>query len=256
MATALITGASGGIGYELANVFAKNHYNLVLVARSKERLEFAQKELTTTYPITVTIIAKDLSLPAAAKELYDETTAQKIPIDILVNNAGFGISGSFAATTIEEQTALLELNIVALTKLTHYYLKDMLARNSGKILNVASIAAFQPGPGMATYYASKSYVLSLTSALHHELRKTGVSVTALCPGPTKTGFGTRAGITNSRLFAHAVDAAYVAQKAFDGLMKKKRIVIPGALSTITARAAPFLPTSSTMHIVDKLHESP
>jgi short-subunit dehydrogenase len=192
MPTALITGASAGIGLELARVFAKHGYGLALVARNQKRLEEIAAELK---PAAVQVIAMDLSLPDAPQELH-----RLVPkVDVLVNNAGFGVYGKFAANSLPEELNMMQLNMTALVILTKLYLAGMLAARSGRIMNVASTAAFQPGPLMAIYYATKAFVLSFSEAIANELEGTGVTVTALCPGPTATEFQERGKMQNSGL---------------------------------------------------------
>lgn len=236
--TAFITGASSGLGLEFAKIFAEAEYNLVLVARSKDKLE----EFAANYPRRkITVITKDLSVSGAAKQIADELENQNIQVDLLINNAGFGLHGFFADLPLEKQTEMLQLNITALTELTHCFLPQMMKRNSGKILNVASTAAFQPGPFMAVYFATKAYVLSFSEALAEELAHTNITVTALCPGATKTNFGTAANIENTRLFSQAMSAEEVAKKAIQGLLDEKRVVITGKLNQAGALAAKLVP---------------
>ena len=182
MSTALITGASGGIGYELAKLFARDHQNLVLVARSGDQLARVATELQA-YGVTVKTVVLDLALPVAPKFLYDQLQRESIAIDILVNNAGFGAFGDFAQMPEAEILGQIQLNITALTELTRLFLPPMLSRHNGRVMNVASTAAFQPGPLMAVYYATKAYVLSFSEAIANELHKSGVTVTCFCPGP-------------------------------------------------------------------------
>jgi short-subunit dehydrogenase len=182
---ALITGASSGIGRELATLFARDGYDLTLVARDRAMLARIGDELTRVHGVAVDVIAQDLSHPNAAAEVYRELKRRSIKIDVLVNNAGFGTYGPFVDSDAATESEMLQLNIVALTKLTRLFLEDMLAKREGRILNVASTAAFQPGPLMAVYYASKAYVLSFSEALANELRDSGVTVSTLCPGPTQ-----------------------------------------------------------------------
>ena len=205
MKTALITGASGGFGAQFAKLFAKDGYNLVLVARRTQLLNSLKTQLEGEYGVDVTVITKDLSAPDAADEIFAFTQAEGLNIDVLVNNAGFGILGNFAASDGAKQQQMLNLNILTLTKLCHLYLPYMLSQRKGHILNVASIAGFAPGPGMATYYASKAYVLNFSDAFATELRGTGVTVTALCPGPVNTGFADAAGFKKSVLFSGKED---------------------------------------------------
>ncbi len=197
--TALITGASSGIGYEFAKVFASNGFNLILAARGKDALDNIAAELSAKHGITALVFAKDLSLPDAPDDLYNDLQKQGITVDILVNNAGFATYGYFTDIPLDKELQLLQLNIVALTHLTKLFLPGMKTRGYGKILNLASTAAFQPGPLMAVYYASKAYVLSFSEAISEELHGTGVSVTAFCPGPTELGFQKRAAMEESKL---------------------------------------------------------
>jgi len=242
--TALVTGASGGIGYALAKVFAHEGYNLVLVSRNEERLLQRAEEISTTCGVTVTVIAADLSLPTGPVEVYRELRFHGIPVDVLVNNAGFAVHGYFAATDWQEELSMIQCNLVSLTRLTKLFLSEMLARGEGKILNVASTAAFQPGPLMAVYYATKAYVLSFSGALREELRGSGVTVTALCPGPTRTNFPRRAKAHHIRLFqGRLADPATVARAGYDSLVVGKAVVIPGWLHKAGAIAVRIFPRS-------------
>lgn len=227
--TALITGASGGIGYELAKLFAKEQHDLVLVARSGGKLEQFADELQRQFGITVKSVALDLTAAAAPQALFDQLQRERIAVDILVNNAGYGKLGEFANIPVDESLGQIQLNVTALTHLTRLFLGPMRERRSGKILNVASTAGFQPGPLMAVYYATKAYVISFSEALANELAGSGVSVTCLCPGATETGFAGRAGNDKSRLFQQfgPMDAKTVARKGCRGLMAGKTLVIPG-----------------------------
>src|SRR5450432_952809 len=187
-ATALITGASGGIGYELAKLFAQDHYNLVLVARSGGKLVQLADDLQREFGISVKTIALDLAAIPAPQFLFDQLQREGIPIDILVNNAAYGKFGDFSDVKLYESLGQIQLNITALTHLTKLFLGPMIEHGSGKIMNVASIAGFQPGPLMAVYYATKAYVISFSEGLANELAGSGVTVTCLCPGTTDTGF--------------------------------------------------------------------
>ena len=198
--TALITGATSGIGLELANIHASKGDNLVLVARSIGKLEELKKELEPKHGVSIYIIGKDLSLPNAAAEVYDELTQGKIAIDYLINNAGFGDYGLYYNSVWEKQEQMINLNITALSHFTRLFLKDMVERRSGKIMNIASTASFQPGPTMAVYCATKSYVLSFSEAINNEVKEFGVTVTALCPGATTSGFQAAASLEGSNLF--------------------------------------------------------
>jgi short-subunit dehydrogenase len=228
-ATALITGASGGIGYELAKLFAKGGHNLVLVARSGPKLAQVADELQRHFGITVKPVSLDLADPAAPQLLFDQLQREGIAVDILVNNAGYGKLGGFAEVPVEESLGQIQLNLAALTYLTKLFLGPMLERRSGKIMNVASTAGFQPGPRMAVYYATKAYVISFSEALANELAGQGVTMTCLCPGATATDFASRAGNARSRLFKQLgpMDAKTVALKGYRGLMAGKTLVIPG-----------------------------
>ena len=253
--TALVTGASVGIGYELAKVFAERGHDLVLVARDRARLEQAAAQCRTLGS-SVRVIPKDLSEAPAPRELFDELHRDGTRIDVLVNNAGFGTHGCFVEIDLDTDLRLLQVNIVALTHLTKLFAREMVAQGGGKILNVASVAAFQPGPLMATYYASKAYVLHFSEAIAQELRGQGVSVTALCPGPVDTEFQKRAGIEGSRPFRsnRAVDARSVAVAGYDALMRGRRIVIPGIANRILAHTVGFFPRRWVTSIAGRMNE--
>ncbi len=240
--TTLITGASGGIGYELAKLFARDHHNLVLVARSADGLAQVATELQAR-GVAVKTIAVDLASPPAPKFLFDQLQRKGIAIDILINNAGFGAFGEFAQMPEEEILGQIHLNITALTELTRLFLPPMVQRRSGRIMNVASTAAFQPGPLMAVYYATKAYVLSFSEAIANELRNSGVTVTCFCPGATHTGFAKRAGTENSRLFKQvgAMSAEKVALDGYRALMEGRTVAISGAHNWVVAQSVRFAP---------------
>lgn len=227
--TVLITGPTAGIGYELAKLFAKDGHELILVARNKQRLDEIKEKFEKRYSVPVKIIDKDLSKPSAPQEIFDVLKKDSQPVDILVNNAGFGNYGFFSETDLQAELEMIQLNIASLTHLTKLFLKPMIRNGSGRILNVASTAAFQPGPLMAVYYASKAYVLSFSEALANELNGTGVTVTALCPGPTRTEFQKRAEIEGTPLVSGnlIMDAETVAKEGYQALMKGKAVIIPG-----------------------------
>ncbi|MFA7254713.1 MAG: SDR family oxidoreductase [Candidatus Omnitrophota bacterium] len=238
---ALITGAAEGMGREFARLFAHNGYSLVLVDRNKIGLDALAEELRATDRVDVKTIFKDLSLSTSAEELKIEIDDQKIAVEILVNNAGFGVHGLFPDTDWKATESMLNLNMITATHLTRLFLPAMLQRGHGRILNVASTAAFQPGPFMACYFASKAYVLSFTEALAEELSGTGVTVTAFCPGPTRTQFQKQSNTEHIRENAFAMEAAPVVEAGYRGLMKGKRLVIPGftnKLLAILVRLAP------------------
>lgn len=243
--TALITGATSGLGYEFVKLFANDGYNLVLVARNGQKLDEIRESFKN---IEVTAIPKDLSVPGAAKEVFQDVDKQGIEIDILVNNAGFGLLGKFDELDIYKQLEMIQLNITALTELTYYILPKMKQRNSGRIMNVASTAAFQPGPLMAVYYATKAFVLSLSEALVEELKGSNVTVTTLCPGATKTNFGAVASLEGTKLFSRAMASDMVAKTGYEALMSGKRVIITGGLNKAGALGAKFMPRSMAAKI--------
>jgi short-subunit dehydrogenase len=249
--TTLITGASAGIGFSLAKIFARDGYSLVLIARNKDKLQ----QLAQEVKVPTTIIAKDLSIPSSPQEIFLELQSKKIHVDILINNAGIGSYGPFAQTSLDEELRLLQVNIVALTQLTKLFLPAMIENKYGKIMNVSSTAAFQPGPLMAVYYASKAYVQSLSEALSNETTGTGVTVTALCPGPTRTEFQSRAHMEESKLFAGKIMTSdEVAEIGYKGLMAGKRVVITGFSNKLLSLIAKLSPNSIVMQSVRKMQE--
>jgi short-subunit dehydrogenase len=254
--TALITGASAGIGRELAKLFARDHYNLVLVARNSARLAQFADELQRQFGITAKSFPLDLSATSAPQFLFDQLTRGGIAVDVLVNNAGYGKLGAFAEVSLEESLGQIQLNIAALTHLTKLFLGPMLDSKSGKILNVASTAGFQPGPLMAVYYASKAYVISFSEALANELKETGVTVTCLCPGPTDTEFQKRAGTEETLLFRRMrpMDAKTVARDGYCGLMKGKPLVISGFGNWLLAESLRISPRRVVTAISRRLIE--
>ena len=257
--TALITGASGGIGLEFARVFAREGYNLVLIARSEGKLNQLATELKNKHNIQVRVMAKDLVSVAASQEIFDTLTGDRIQIDVLINNAGFAGFGHFATETkLEDELQMMQLNMVTLTLLTKLFLKPMVERRSGKILNVASTASFQPGPLMAVYYATKAYVLSFSEAIARELEGTGVTVTALCPGPTESGFQQRAAMEDSKLISNAtmpmMTSAAVAEQGYRGLMSGKTVVIPGLTNKVGALLPRFVPRGTATRIIMNMQE--
>ncbi|MBI5223163.1 SDR family oxidoreductase [Candidatus Micrarchaeota archaeon] len=254
---ALITGPTSGIGYELARIFANNGFDLILVGRNREKLEKVASELKNT-ETNCDIIVSDLVGKEAAIGVFEETRKKRLDVDILVNNAGFGLYGEFSKTDIDKEIEMIELNIVTLTTLTKLFLPQMIARKSGKILNLASTAAFQPGPLMAVYYATKAYVLHFSEAIAEELKETGVSVTALCPGPTETGFQKEAKMDNSVEVLrkeNVMDAKTVAKVGYDALISRKVIAVAGLKNKITAELVRIAPRSIVRKIVKKIQES-
>lgn len=254
--TVLITGASKGIGYELAKLFAADGYDLVLIARSKELLYEIKENFETEYKSEVLVIVKDLSLPDSALEIYNETQKREIEIDILINNAGIGEFGHFADLEFEKVRQIVQLNMIAVTELTSLYLKEMTKRRSGKIMNVSSLAAFQPGPWMSLYYASKAYIQSLSEAIAVELEGTGVTMTVLCPGPTKSDFQKQVGSEDSALVRLNLmsSSEEVAKHAYKDLDNGKMISIPGVLNNGIAFLAKIFPSKAGARIVRNLQE--
>ncbi len=254
--TVLITGASSGLGEELAKLFASEGYNLVLVARSEQKMQALAESIEQEHGVTAWVCAKDLTKPGAADEVYDFTRSRGIGIEILVNNAGFGDFGKFHELSRAKQTNMIDLNVRALVDLTHVYLADMVAEGGGKILNVASIAAFQPGPLMAVYYATKAFVLSFSEALSVELKGTGVSVTALCPGPTKTGFESAADLETSGLFRNlpVATAKQVVDCGYKALMRGKTVAVQGFVNKAIVFSTRFAPRALVREIVYKIQK--
>ena len=247
----LITGASSGIGWELAKLFAADKFNLILVARNEAKLNQLAVELRAQHGIEVKVIAKDLAAPTTPQEIFEALRAT--PVSILVNNAGSGWHGAFAQTDLQQSLAIMRLNMDALVKLTHLFMQPMLARRSGKILNVASIAAFQPGPMVNVYYASKAFVHSFSYALACELEDSGITVTTLCPGTTHTEFFARGNFGPIRA-AFTMDARIVAVAGYRGLMQGKRVVIPGVINKIASAISKRLPVRWTTAIVRRIHK--
>ena len=241
--TALITGASGGIGYELAKLFARDHYNLVLVARNAEKLNQTATALQGRFGVSVKTVPLDLAAAPAPKFLFDQLQRETVALDVLVNNAVFGTFGEFASVPEDEILGQIHLNITALTHLTRLFLPAMLARRNGRIMNVASTAAFQPGPMMAVYYATKAYVLSFSEALANEVAGSGVVVSCFCPGATDTNFQKRANMENSRLFKKigAMNAEKVARDGYRGLIAGRTLVISGTQNWLVAESVRFAP---------------
>jgi short-subunit dehydrogenase len=251
--TALITGASSGIGYELARIFAREGHDLVLVARNEEKLRALAAECQG---VSARPLVKDLAQPTAPQEIFDELRQAGITVDVLVNNAGFGTYGPFVRSDLESQLDMIRVNVLALTHLSRLFLPGMILRDTGKLLNVASTAAFQPGPLMAVYYATKAYVLSFSEALSNELRGTGVTVSALCPGPTTSDFQRRARMERSRLVSgRMMDARTVAEIGYQGLQKNRPIIIPGFGNKMLAFSVRLTPRGVVRRIVRRLMES-
>lgn len=250
--TALITGASKGIGRELAIIFARQGYDLVLVARSKALLEELGKRLSKKYKIEVTTIEKDLTCKEAPEEIFQELEGRRI--DILVNNAGFGDYKEFAHSEWEKQYLMIQLNITALMHMTKLFLPNMIKQGYGKVLNLASTAAFLPGPNMSVYYASKAAVLSFSQAISKELKGCNVTVTALCPGPTSTNFERTAGLINSKLFhsLKVTDAKKVALYGYKALMKGKPVAVEGLFNKMLILSTKLAPRGVVLAMIDQI----
>lgn len=248
--TALITGASNGIGLELAKVHASKGDNLILVARSIQKLKELKDEIEKQYGVSVYNIEKDLSMVNAASEVYSEVKQKGLEVDYLINNAGFGDFGLFHLTDWNKTEQMIALNITALTQLTHLFLKDMIKSGKGKIMNVASTAAFQPGPTMAVYFATKAYVLHFSEAIANELENTGITVTALCPGATESGFKDAADMHESNLFKgkKLPSSKEVALFGYEQMMKGKVVVIHGFMNYILANSVRFTPRALVVKI--------
>lgn len=240
--TALVTGASGGIGLELVKVSAREKYNLVLVARSGGKLNDLASDFAIQYGTQTRVIAKDLSMPSAPDEVFNEVQTSGITVDVLVNNAGFATYGRFAELDLQRELQMMQLNMVTLTHLTRLFLPGMVERRGGKILNVASTAAFQPGPLMAVYCATKAYVLSFSESIAEEVRGSGVTISTLCPGGTESGFQERAAMQESKFVQGGLmKSEQVAEAGYQGLMAGKTIIIPGLTNKAVANLHRFLP---------------
>ena len=250
---ALVTGASGGIGLDIARDLAAKGFDLVLTARSHDALEHIAAELSSAHRIDAQVFPFDLARDDASRELFDAVTAGGIVVDILINNAGFATYGPFAEGDIQTYLDLLHVNVVALTHLTKLFLPGMLRRRCGRILNVASTAAFQPGPLMAVYYASKAFVLHFSEGVAEEVRGTGVTVTALCPGATRTGFQKRGGLDDSSLFrGHVMESAAVARRGVDAMLRGQTLVIPGLRNQVLVALERFSPRWLVTRIIRRM----
>jgi hypothetical protein len=250
---ALITGASSGIGKELARIHASKNGDLILVARRSEELEILKKELEEKHAIKVWIFVKDLTSKNAAKEVYEFTKSNQLEVDYLFNNAGFGGHGFFVDRPIAKDLEMIDLNVSSLVELSHLFLQDMKKRKAGKILNTASTAGFLPGPLQATYFATKAFVVSFSEALAHELKPHNISVTALCPGPVKTEFEKTAGMTGGNLFEKAASAKSTAEKGYRAMEKGKVICISDpVLNILIQYIMPFIPKAIIPGMVQKM----
>lgn len=249
---ALITGASRGIGLALAHVFAREGYDLFLVARSRDELSEAAARIRSDYPVDVRVCAIDLTTEGAADKVFQAVAGR---VDVLVNNAGVGLFGLFTGTSWEREEALLQLNVRFLTQLTKLVVADMCARGSGRVLNVSSVAAFLPGPYMSVYYASKAYVKSFSESLSEEVRSSGVVVSCLCPGPTYSGFAEAAGAQKTGLFSgDLMTAGEVAEYGYRSLMRGRRVAVPGFRNKVNVFLTKVLPRRLQARIVRRLSE--
>ena len=252
----LITGASGGIGKELAKIAAREKQNLLLVARSEKRLKEVGKEIrqqTQDESLQIELLALDLSKPTAPKQVFEFCRKNQLFIDTLVNNAGFGDYGVFSASTLGRQLEMIDLNISTLTALTHLFLPEMIKQSSGKIMNLGSVASFLPGPLMSTYFATKNYVLSFSRALSEELRDTGVSVTCLCPGPTKSGFGSTARVSKTHSTSNPkTTAREVAEYGWYQMQNGTPVAIYGFSNRMMIQLVKFVPRDLVARLVKKV----
>jgi len=252
--TALVTGASMGIGVDLAECFAKDGYDLILTARSEPALKDVATTLSAKHNVRTAAIALDLGAIGAGRRLAEEIRTRGLSVDALVNNAGYGIAGGFNGSDEAGQLGMIDLNVRALVELTHTFWPQMLASKRGGVLNVASTAAFQPGPLMAVYYASKAFVLSFSEALWREAQGTGVHVSCLCPGPTVSKFRERAGTGKTKLsrVGAPMSSALVARMGYEGFQSNRRVVVTGARNAILAGLAPYLPRTMLLSMVHNL----
>ncbi|MBI3817270.1 MAG: SDR family oxidoreductase [Planctomycetes bacterium] len=251
---ALVTGASAGIGRDFAELLARDHYDLVLVARDEARLRALAAELESRHGVNAFVIASDLSAAGEPARIFELLRSKSIQIGVLINNAGFGTFGLFVESDAAAQTRMIDLNVRALTELTRLFLPDMVARRNGRLLHVASTAAFQPGPTMAVYYATKAYVLSFSEALCNELEGTGVTSTVICPGPTDTEFQSRANmdVSSVKNSGWMMTSRAVAEAGLRGMRRGKRLVIPGFINLLIAESVRFAPRAFVLRVARML----
>ena len=252
--TALVTGASAGIGVDLAECFAGNGYNLIVAARTERALREVAERLARTFQVSATPIVADLGAIGGGAKLADEIAARGLSVDVLVNNAGYGHAGAFAGSDKAIELGMVDLNVRALVELTHTYWETMLTKGRGGVLNVASTAAFQPGPLMAVYYASKAFVLSFSEALWEEARGSGVKVSCLCPGPTASNFRERAGTYKVRLSRAGAQmpSMPVARMGYEAWEANRRVCVTGARNRVMASLVPFVPRTMLLRAVRNL----
>ena len=254
--TALITGASSGLGREFARLFSADGHDVLLVARRRDRLEALAEELGRAHGVKAHVLAHDLGEPASPQRIRDEAQTLGVEVDFLVNNAGFGLTGPFAAADLKRELEMVQVNVTALVELTGLFLPRMVSRRRGRILNIGSTAGFQPGPFMATYYASKAFVNSFTEAIAYELEGSGVTVTLSCPGATATEFAGHAGNEKSLLFRMgAADSASVAREAYNAMRAGQRLVIHGITNKVGVQALRASPRSAVLGLTARLNRS-
>jgi uncharacterized protein len=252
---ALITGATNGIGYELAKLFAQDGYNLIIVARTGEALEQRANEFSSNYNVEVVTIEKDLFDPQAPFQIYDELKSRNLLVDVLVNDAGQGQFGLFVEQDLQRLLTIIQLNVASLTAMTHLFLKDMVARNEGKILQLASIASSMPGPWQAVYHGTKAYVLSLTEALVNELKDSAVSITALQPGATNTDFFNKAEMQDSKILDTKLsDPAKVAKDGYEALMKGDDRIVSGFKNKAMVEMSNVMPDTAVAEQMNKMQK--
>jgi short-subunit dehydrogenase len=257
MTTALITGASAGLGTEYAWLFAEAGHDVVLVARRRDKLDALAEKIQTKHKVTATVVSADLTDPQAPQRIFAALEEKKIAIEFLVNNAGFATSGNFASADPKRELDMLQVNVTALVDLTSRFLPAMIARKSGRILNIGSSAGFQPGPGMAGYYATKAYVNSFTEALAFELRGTGVTATVSCPGATATEFAEVANMGSSALFAlGAMGAREVAEHGFRAMMRGEPLAVAGFKNKLGVQSLRFSPRALVVWLAARLNRTP
>ena len=255
--TALVTGASSGIGHELSLLLARQGYDLVLVGRNRAALTALSDRIRDEFGVAAECCPKDLSVQSAPDELFEDLERKGTAVDVLVNDAGFAIQGPFHENDATTLLDMLQVNITAVTHLTRLVLPQMIQRGRGRILNISSIGAFMPGPLMAAYFASKAYVLSLSEALANELHGTGVTITALCPGPTRSKFAIRAKLTDTKAFrGHLMEPADVAQEGFEAMMKGKTVVITGLKHRMQMLPTPLVPRRLLAYFARQYHQTP
>jgi short-subunit dehydrogenase len=255
--TALVTGASSGLGMELAKLFAADGHDVVLVARRRDLLEDLAAQLRAAHGVTATVIAEDLADAGAPRRIFDDLAARAIELAFLVNNAGFATNGAFAALDLAREMNQVQVNVNAVAQLTGLFLPGMVARKSGRVLNMGSTAGFQPGPFMATYYATKAFVNTFTESLAFELRGTGVTATVCCPGATRTGFSDIAGTSRSRLFRQGTtSASFVARHAYRAMMAGKPMSLPGWRAKLGLFLLRIGTRASVRAVTARLNETP